>query len=144
MSTISETTLRVRYAETDQMAVVYHSNYIVWFEVGRVELLRQLGFSYQDMEAEGMVLPVVEVTCRFKHPARYDDELTIRTRLAQMRASFLRFHYEIVRKSDGRLLAEGDSAHVVAGRDMKRAHLTGQIPGGAARCRRNGALRGRI
>ena len=95
MSTISETTLRVRYAETDQMAVVYHSNYIIWFEVGRVELLRQLGFSYQEMEAEGLHLPVVEAKCRYKHPARYDDEVTIRTHLAQMRASLLRFHYEV-------------------------------------------------
>jgi acyl-CoA thioester hydrolase len=105
MSTICETTLRVRYAETDQMAVVYNANYIIWFEVGRVELLRQLGFSYAEMEQDGMHLPVVEVKCRYKHPARYDDEVTIRTRLAQLRASLLGFHYEIVRKSDGRLLA---------------------------------------
>jgi acyl-CoA thioester hydrolase len=126
MSTISETTVRVRYAETDQMGVVYHSNYIIWLEVGRVELLRQLGFSYQEMEAEGLHLPVVEVKCRYKHPARYDDEVTIRTHLAQMRASLLRFHYEVVRKADGRLLAEGESVHVVVGHDLKRTHLTGK------------------
>jgi acyl-CoA thioester hydrolase len=126
MSTISETTLRVRYAETDQMAVVYHSNYFIWFEVGRVELMRQLGFSYQEMEAEGLHLPLVEAKCRYKHPARYDDEVTIRTHLAQMRGSLLRFHYELVRKSDGRRLAEGESVHVVVGRDMKRTHLTGK------------------
>jgi len=126
MSTISETTLRVRYAETDQMAVVYHSNYFIWFEVGRVELLRQLGFSYQEMEAEGMHLPVVEVKCRYKHPARYDDELTVRTHLALMRASLLRFHYDLVRKADGLLLAEGESVHVVVGRDLKRTHLSGK------------------
>jgi acyl-CoA thioester hydrolase len=123
MSTICETTLRVRYAETDQMSVVYHSNYIIWFEVGRVELLRQLGFSYLEMEQDGLVLPVVEVKCRYKHPARYDDEITIRTRLVQARASLLRFQYELLRKSDGRLLAEGESVHVVVGRDMKRTHL---------------------
>ena len=126
MSTISETTVRVRYAETDQMGVVYHSNYIIWLEVGRVELLRQLGFSYQEMEAEGLHLPVVEVKCRYKHPARYDDEVTIRTHLAQMRASLLRFHYEVVHKADGRLLAEGESVHVVVGHDLKRTHLTGK------------------
>jgi acyl-CoA thioester hydrolase len=124
MSTICETTLRVRYAETDQMAVVYHSNYLIWFEVGRVELLRQLGFSYLEMEQDGLNLPVVEVKCRYKHPARYDDEITVRTRLAQVRASLLRFQYELVRKADGRLLAEGESVHVVVGRDLKRAHLT--------------------
>ncbi len=126
MSTICETTLRVRYAETDQMAVVYHSNYIIWFEVGRIELLRQLGFTYREMEEDGLVLPVVEVKCRYKHPARYDDEITIRTRLAQMRTSLLRFQYELVRKSDGRLLAEGESVHVVVGRDMKITPLTGK------------------
>ncbi len=71
-----------------------------------------------------MDLPVVEVRCRYKHPARYDDEITIRTWLAQMRTSLLRFQYEVVRKSDGRLLAEGESVHVVVGRDMKRTHLT--------------------
>lgn len=124
MSTICETTLRVRYAETDQMSVVYHSNYLIWFEVGRVELLRQLGFTYREMELEGLNLPVVEVKCRYKHPARYDDEITIRTRLAQVKASLLRFHYEVVRKSDGRLLAEGESVHVVVGRDLKRTHIT--------------------
>lgn len=129
MSTICETTLRVRYAETDQMSVVYHSNYFVWFEVGRVELLRQLGFSYLEMEQDGMNLPVVEIKCRYKHPARYDDELLIRTRLAEMRTSLLRFHYEIVRKSDGRLLAEGESVHVVVGRDLTRAHLTEKYRG---------------
>jgi acyl-CoA thioester hydrolase len=126
MSTICETTLRVRYAETDQMSVVYHSNYLIWFEVGRVELLRMLGFSYLEMEQDGLNLPVVEVKCRYKHPARYDDELTIRTRMAQMRPSLLRFEYEVLRKSDGLLLAEGESAHVVVGRDMKRTHLTGK------------------
>jgi acyl-CoA thioester hydrolase len=126
MSTICETTLRVRYAETDQMAVVYHSNYIIWFEVGRVELLRQLGFSYLEMEQDDLNLPVVEVRCRFKHPARYDDEITIRTRLTQMRSSLLRFQYEVLRKADGQLLAEGESVHVVVGPDMKRTHLTGK------------------
>ena len=114
----------MRYAETDQMSVVYHSNYLIWFEVGRVELLRQLGFSYLEMEQDGLNLPVVEVRCRYKHPARYDDEITIRTWIAQMRTSLLRFEYELVRKSDGRLLAEGESVHVVVGRDLKRTHLT--------------------
>ncbi len=114
----------MRYAETDQMAVVYHSNYIVWFEVGRIELLRQLGFTYREMEEDGLVLPVVEVKCRYKHPARFDDEITIRTWLAQMRTSLLRFQYEVVRKADGRLLAEGESVHVVVGRDLNRTPLT--------------------
>jgi acyl-CoA thioester hydrolase len=86
--------------------------------------LRQLGFSYLEMEAEGMHTPVVEVQCRYKHPARFDDLITIRTRLAQMRTSLLRFQYEIVRTADGRVLAEGVSVHVVVGTDLKRTHLT--------------------
>jgi acyl-CoA thioester hydrolase len=126
MSTICETTLRVRYAETDQMSVVYHSNYIIWFEVGRVELLRRLGFSYLEMEKDGLNLPVVEVKCRYKHPASYDDEITIRTRLVQMRTSLLRFQYDVLRKADGRLLAEGESVHLVVGRNRKRTPLTGK------------------
>jgi len=129
MSTLCEITLRVRYAETDQMGVAHHSNHIVWFEVGRIELLRQLGFSYVEMEQDGMNLPVVEVKCRYKHPVRYDDEITIRTRLAQMRGKILRFQYEVVRKSDDRMLAEGETVHVVVGRDMKPARLTEKYRG---------------
>ncbi len=126
MSTIGETTIRVRYSETDAMAVVYNANYLVWFELGRVELLRQCGFSYREMEQDGFNLPVVEVRCRYKHPARYDDEILIRTRLTQMRATFLHFVYELTRKSDGRLLAEGESMHVVVDRTGKRAPLSGK------------------
>ena len=126
MSTTSETLLRVRYAETDQMAVVYHSNYLIWFEVGRVELLRKLGFTYVEMEQDGLNLPVVEARCRYKHPARYDDEILVRCHLEKMRPSLLRFSYEIIRLADGRLLSEGETTHVVVGADMKRTHLTGK------------------
>lgn len=126
MNTLGETTLRVRYAETDAMAVVYNANYITYFEVGRVELLRQLGFSYRQMEEDGFNLPVVEVRCRYKHPARYDDEILIRTRLLQMRPTFLHFVYELTRVEDGRLLAEGESMHVVVDREGKKAPLTGR------------------
>jgi acyl-CoA thioester hydrolase len=126
MSTIGEFTIRARYSETDAMAVVYNSNYITWFEIGRVELLRQLGFSYLEMEQEGFNLPVVEVRCRYKHPARYDDEILIRTHMPQMRPAFIHFAYELTRKSDGRLLAEGESMHVVVGKDGKRTPLTGK------------------
>src|SRR5690348_7753001 len=91
-SAISETRLRVRYAETDQMGVVYHANYFVWFEVGRVEMLRQLGFSYRDMEAnDRCCIAVVDARCRYKAPARYDDELIVRTYLKNVRASVVHF-----------------------------------------------------
>ena len=95
---VYETSLRVRYAETDQMGVVYHSNYIIWFEVGRVEMFRQLGFTYSEMEEQdGIHVVVVEARCRFKAPARYDDLIGIRTRLLNVRDSLLHFGYEIVR-----------------------------------------------
>ena len=85
---VCETRLRVRYAETDQMGVVYHANYFIWFEVGRVEMLRQLGFCYRDMEAaDGCYIAVVDARCRYKAPARYDDELIVRTYLKNIRSS---------------------------------------------------------
>lgn len=119
-----ETKVRVRYAETDQMGVVYHSNYIVWFEVGRVELLRQLGFSYRDMEKQDDThIAVVDVRCRYKAPARYDDLIAVRTRLIHVRDSLLHFGYELLRDSDRKMLAEGESVHIVVNSAFKRVHL---------------------
>src|ERR1700675_645711 len=87
--------VRVRYAETDQMGVVYHSNYFIWFEVGRVELLRQLGLSYREMEQNGRMIVVADARCRYKAPARYDDELIVRTHLKNVRESMVHFGYEL-------------------------------------------------
>jgi acyl-CoA thioester hydrolase len=115
-----ETRLRVRYAETDQMGVVYHANYFVWFEVGRVELLRQLGFSYRDMEQNDQCfIAVVDARCRYKAPARYDDEIVVRTRLKNVRESLVHFGYELLRAGDGVLLAEGETTHIVTDAQMK-------------------------
>jgi acyl-CoA thioester hydrolase len=123
-SICGEARVRVRYAETDQMGVVYHANYLVWFEVGRVELLRQRGLDYKRMEIEeGCGIAVVEATARYKAPARYDDELRIETRVVQVRGSVVRFGYRIVRVVDELLLCEGETVHVVVGRDMKRARM---------------------
>jgi acyl-CoA thioester hydrolase len=119
-----ETRIRVRYAETDQMGVVYHSNYLIWFEVGRVELIRQLGLDYKSMEREeGAGIAVVEATIRYKAPARYDDELIVRTRIAGVRGSVLRFTYNIHRAEDNLLLTEGATTHIVVGPGMKRAPM---------------------
>ena len=119
-----ETRLRVRYAETDQMGVVYHSNFVIWFEVGRVELLRQLGFRYRDMERnDDCHIAVVDVRCRYKAPARYDDEIVIRTELKNVRESLLHFGYEISRVEDGTLLAEGETTHIVVNRNFERTSL---------------------
>ena len=119
-----DTTVRVRYAETDQMNVVYHANYFVWFEIGRVELLRQLGFSYADMEAKDRCgIAVIDARCRYKAPARYDDEIIVRTWLKYLRESLIQFEYELLRASDGMLLAEGDTTHIVVDPDMKKTPL---------------------
>ena len=121
---VNETRLRVRYAETDQMGVVYHSNHFIWFEVGRVELLRQMGFSYRDMESkDNCFIAVVEATCRYRAPVRYDEEVLVRTRLKSARDSMVHFGYELVRLSDGALLAEGETTHLVTDAQMKIAVL---------------------
>jgi len=120
----SETRVRVRYAETDQMGVVYHANYLIWFEVGRVEHIRQLGLDYKTMEIEeGCGIAVVEAVARYKAPARYDDELIVRTRIAKARSSIVSFDYTISRATDDLLLCEGSTTHVVVDRSMRRAPM---------------------
>jgi acyl-CoA thioester hydrolase len=121
---INETRLRVRYAETDQMGVVYHSNHLIWFEVGRVELMRQMGFSYRDMERdEGRFIAVAEATCRYRAPIFYDQEVLVRTRLKNVRESVVVFSYELIRADDGTLLAEGETTHIVTDSKMKVSTL---------------------
>ncbi|MFZ0392734.1 MAG: thioesterase family protein [Terracidiphilus sp.] len=119
---------RVRYAETDQMGIVYYANYLVWFEIGRVELLRSLGLAYSQMEKDHkLILPVVEASCRYRAPARYDDEILIETRPALLRGSVLKFAYRILRNgTDGtkpELLAEGETVHVVCDENLNKQAL---------------------
>ena len=119
-----ETKLRVRYAETDKMGVVYHSNFVIWFEVGRVELLRQLGFQYSEMEAEDNChIPVVDLRVRYKSPALYDDEIVVRTEIKNVRSSLLRFSYEIFREADRTLLATGETMHIIVNNKLERTML---------------------
>jgi len=121
---VSQTRLRVRYAETDQMGVVYHTNFAIWFEVGRVEFLRELGFTYRDMESkDDCYIAVVELRCRYKAPARYDDSVVVRTRLKHLRGSLIGFAYEIVREVDGTMLAEGETMHIVTDAQMQKREL---------------------
>jgi acyl-CoA thioester hydrolase len=120
--------VRVRYAETDQMGIVYYANYLVWFELGRVELLRSLGLAYSQLETEHeCILPVVEATCRYRAPARYDDEILIETRPSMLRGSVLKFAYRILRKppagEEPKLLAEGETVHVVCDDQLNRKPL---------------------
>ncbi len=109
---VSQTRIRVRYAETDQMGVVYYANFFIWFEIGRVELLRQLGFQYKEMETEDDChIPVVEATCRYKSPARYDDELLLETTVLALRRTVIKFGYRLLRPENEALtlLAEGQT-----------------------------------
>jgi acyl-CoA thioester hydrolase len=109
----TETTIRVRYAETDQMGVVYHGNYFTWFEVGRVDLCRQLGFEYKKMEVEDdSYIVVVDAHCRFKRPARFDDLLVVRTKVLTSQRRTVKFGYEVVRHESREVLATGDTLHV--------------------------------
>ena len=123
------TQVRVRYAETDQMGIVYYANYLVWFELGRVELLRSLGLAYSRLERDhGCILPVVEAHCRYRAPARYDDEILIETRPALVRGSVLKFAYRIYRApnqkgQERQLLAEGETVHVVCDDQLQRKPL---------------------
>ena len=122
------TAVRVRYAETDQMGIVYYANYLVWFEIGRVELLRSLGLAYSQLETDHeCILPVVEATCRYRSPARYDDEILIETRPTLLRGSVVKFGYRILRKASGLdepvVLAEGETVHVVCDDKLNRKPL---------------------
>jgi acyl-CoA thioester hydrolase len=121
---MNETRLRVRYAETDQMGVVYHSNHLVYFEVGRVELMRQMGFTYRDMERDdGLFIAVAEARCRYRAPVYYDEEVVVRTRIKAVRESVIKFSYELARANTGALLAEGETTHVVTNSEMKVSTL---------------------
>ncbi|MFQ6014311.1 MAG: acyl-CoA thioesterase [Anaerolineae bacterium] len=110
---VIETTLRVRYSETDAMGVVYHTNFIIWFEVGRGEYMRQKGGSYHEsFEAKGFFLPVTEVKARFLAPARYGDLVTVRTSVAELRSRSMTFAYEVLMKETGQVLATGHTKHI--------------------------------
>lgn len=111
--------VRVRYADTDTMRVVYYANYLVWFESGRIELLRSRGVVYKDIEEMGIFIPVVEAKVNYKSPARFDDELLVRTRLGEMGTTSVTFENEIYRLPGMELLCKGHTVHVVVGRDGK-------------------------
>ena len=122
--TSNETTFRVRYAETDQMGVVYYANYLVWMELGRVEYCRAAGIRYKDMEVEdGVRLAVVDAHCRYLHPARYDEEITVKTWIARANRRMIEFHYHMHSRENAQLLAEGETKHIFLGADMRPVKL---------------------
>jgi acyl-CoA thioester hydrolase len=107
----SVSTLRVRYAETDKMGVVYYANYLVWFEVGRADLLRSLGWTYREIELDGVSLPVIEAHCDYHRPARYDDEIEVRTEGRLLSPVRMEFHYQVVRTQNAEVSATGRTVH---------------------------------
>ena len=119
-----ETVVNVRYAETDRMGIVYYANYLVWFEVGRVAWCRAKGFQYRDMEEEdGKFMAVAEANCRYKAPARFEDDILIRTAVASATDKVIRFQYEIVNRLTGQLLATGETTHVVTDSQVRPSRL---------------------
>lgn len=125
--TSHETRFRVRYAETDQMGVVYYANYLVWMELGRAEYCRAAGISYRDMEGhDGIRLAVVDAHCRYLFPARYDDEVGVKTWVARANPRMVEFHYEICDCATARELASGETKHIFLSREMKPVKLPGK------------------
>lgn len=111
--------VRVRYSETDQMEVVYHGNYYTWFEVGRSEFFRSLGYTYKELEEEGIILPVIESNCQYIQPARYYDDVIIRTRIHSFKGVRLTFAYEVIKKENHALLAKGRTVHAFVDKNLK-------------------------
>ena len=123
----SVTTLRVRYAETDKMGVVYYANYLVWFEVARADLLRSLGWTYREMESAGVSLPVIEAHCNYQRPARYDDEIEVRTEGQMLSAVRMQFNYTVVRRGDGVVAAAGHTVHAAVDPTGRPCRLPARI-----------------
>ncbi|RXT04785.1 thioesterase family protein [Ammoniphilus sp. CFH 90114] len=123
-----ESRVRVRYQETDQMKVVYHANYLVWFEIGRTDYIRELGISYSHLEQMGILLPVLEVQCKYIQAAKYEDELKVETTVSELKGVRLTFKYQVKRVKDDQLLAEGWTQHVFATTDLKPVNLRSKMP----------------
>jgi acyl-CoA thioester hydrolase len=123
----SVSTLRVRYAETDKMGVVYYANYLVWFEVGRADLLRSLGWSYREMELAGVSLPVIEARCTYQRPARYDDEIEIRTAGRMLSPVRMEFDYEVIRRQDSTVAAVGKTVHAALDQSGRPCRLPKRV-----------------
>jgi len=124
LMTIHETRFRVRYAETDQMGVVYYANYLIWMEIGRAEYCRAAGIRYKDMESgDGIRLAVVDAHCRYLHPARYDEEIAVKTWIARANRRMIQFEYHMLEAESYKTLAEGETKHIFLGADMRPVKL---------------------
>jgi acyl-CoA thioester hydrolase len=124
---VTTSIVRVRYAETDQMGVVYYANYLVWFEIGRTDWLRETGWSYREIERDGLMLPVIEAHCEYRQGARYDDELEIRTKAGLKSPVRVQFDYQIVRRADEATIADGFTVHVALDRQGRPVRLPARV-----------------
>jgi acyl-CoA thioester hydrolase len=120
---ITQTTLNVRYAETDRMGVVHHSNYPVWFEVGRTDFIRKMGLPYSKIEENGAMLPLLELHCKYKGFARYEDEIIIKTYIKEYTGTRLLFHYDVLRSGEDKVITEGETLHVWTNTGLKPVNL---------------------
>ncbi|HZG14348.1 MAG TPA: thioesterase family protein [Candidatus Bathyarchaeia archaeon] len=125
---VQKSRFHVRYSETDQMGIVYHANYLPWFEVGRTDFLREAGVTYRELEEQGFLLPVTDATLSYKQPARYDDQIEVRTRIGELTPVRLTFAYEIVRVADEELLVTGETKHVFTTKSLKPVRLSRSLP----------------
>lgn len=122
------TTFTVRYAETDAMGIVHHSNYPIWFEAGRTDFIKQLGMSYSEIEKRGLMLPLLELKCCYKGAARYEDEITVKTSLKEMSYTRLIFRYEVFKNGDQELITTGETMHVWTNSQLKPVNLKKAAP----------------
>jgi acyl-CoA thioester hydrolase len=123
----SSSRIRVRYAETDKMGVVYYANYFVWFEVGRTDLLRESGWNYREMEIDGFALPVIEAHCTYRESAKYDDDIEVRTSGTMLSPVRVQFTYEVVRMADAATLATGTTVHATLDRNGRPCRLPPRV-----------------
>lgn len=124
----TETNITVRYAETDQMGIAHHSNYPIWFEAGRTDMIRKIGYPYSKLEKRGLRIPLIELKCKYRNAAKYEDELLVATEVRELTFSRITFHYEIIRKSDRAILATGETVHVWTNANMKPVNLKKYMP----------------
>ena len=125
---ITETEIPVRYAETDQMGIVHHSHYAVWFEAARTDFFNRLGYRYSDMEDAGILLPLTDLGCSYKRPARYGQNVVVRTRIDRLTGVRIVFAYQVIDRESGDLLAAGETRHAWTGRDLKPLNLKKKMP----------------
>lgn len=125
---ITKTKLTVRYAETDQMGIVHHSNYPVWYEAGRTDFIKAMGMSYSDVEAQGVLLPLLELHCKYIQAARYEDIVIIETTLTKLSVVKVEFSYKVYRESDGMLLNTGSTVHGMVTKELRPIHMKKEKP----------------